>query len=422
MELSPCDFCHSDSYSVINQEIFETFSSQDVQVLDTQNVICKRCGLIFRNPHLDKAELRSFYDKSGTDDTHASAPNFILMTEHIEGKLRYSPVKISQSEYLTRSIRDANISPSDGFSVLEIGCYEGGLLGLIKQNNPSWVLSGIEPTTNSVNVGKNLYGIQIHQGFFEDYPLEKNAYDCIIASHVVEHSPYVSQIFSKAFDILKLGGIFYVEVPNIEMISDRSITSFFNYEHVIYFTSGCLANYFLKHGFRILSVETDPGYPAIRIIGQKEESISPQVPDSSIHYDYVKNSTLMDQKYHEKNEFIRKIQDKIAHLTKIWKQNNSRVLIYGTGNHTTCLLKMMDIGEVNFIGFVDSDVRKHGVRYRNHLINGPDSIERLEPDVILISSYSCQNEIAGTLDGYETMGIDIVKLYDEVFDLEAFRG
>ena len=385
-----CDFCNSSKLKELNIEVFDTYTRDEIKQVDLRNNICEDCGLIFRNPMPTPEALRRFY-----------AESFILMTEHKEGEstLRYDPVKKSQFDFIQPLIRNSR------GKVLEIGCYEGGFLSFF--DNARWARFGVEPTPSSADVGRRRYGINVREGFFEDVDFGEEQYDAVVALHVIEHAHRPSEFFRKVYGLLKPGGLFFAEVPNVELISTDSITSFFNFEHLYYFTPKTFANYLRRFGFDVAKTEENPGYPALRMVGRR-----------NFESDYARLMSSFLEKSKRKRRFTSKLVARLGGLSRRWK--NKKILIYAAGNHTTFLLSVFDFAQLNVVAIADSDKRKQGKLFHGFEVQGPDAIEREKPDVIIISSYACQNEIYGPLKKYEEKGIEIVRLYDEVFDLESF--
>lgn len=99
----------------------------------------------------------------------------------------------------------------------------------------------------------------------------------------------------------------------------------------------------------------------------------------------------------------------------------SRVLIYGAGEHTECLLKLLNLEKVNIVGVIDKDEKKHGKNIFGFNIYSKESIRDLDADVILISSHAYEDEIYNELSA-EFKDIQIYPLYkkNEEFTKEIF--
>lgn len=96
-------------------------------------------------------------------------------------------------------------------------------------------------------------------------------------------------------------------------------------------------------------------------------------------------------------------------LVPTWK--NKRVLIYGAGAHTSTLFNKTQIIEAHPIGIVDKNAQNLAPSMSGVPIYPIDAIESLNPDVIVISSFAYQEEIAQYLQQCVSTGIEIIKIY-----------
>lgn len=73
------------------------------------------------------------------------------------------------------------------------------------------------------------------------------------------------------------------------------------------------------------------------------------------------------------------------------------VAIWGTGEHTEYLLKVLDIDKINLKCFIDSNQSKWGKEYYNKKILSPEAILDFQIDIVIISSYAHRTEIANQI-------------------------
>jgi glycosyltransferase involved in cell wall biosynthesis len=106
------------------------------------------------------------------------------------------------------------------------------------------------------------------------------------------------------------------------------------------------------------------------------------------------------------------LRRRVNGLVDGWRASGVRVLIYGAGEHTTNLLKWTNLLRANIVALADADPATHGdVRWGLDVLP-PARIADSQPDVIVISSASWQDEIYDQLRPYESRGIGVVRLYD----------
>lgn len=96
--------------------------------------------------------------------------------------------------------------------ILDIGASGGFYLDYARARG--WQVAGIEPGENAVDFARDNYGIELYQGFWEDYEHHGEPFSAINAAFVLEHVPDPKAFLAKVFRTLKPGGLFWVEVPN----------------------------------------------------------------------------------------------------------------------------------------------------------------------------------------------------------------
>ncbi|KUO74781.1 MAG: hypothetical protein APF77_10990 [Clostridia bacterium BRH_c25] len=97
--------------------------------------------------------------------------------------------------------------------------------------------------------------------------------------------------------------------------------------------------------------------------------------------------------------------------------NNSNIVIYGAGVHTEMLFKHTCLKEKKITGIVD--MQKHGELFDSFKVSEPKYISEVIPDIVLISSFSFQNQIGNHLCNDLRYKGQIIRLYKED-DAEPF--
>ena len=225
-------------------------SSRDKFGLNVNNVICIDCGLIRQNPTLDDKSLSLFYDqiyrplylgKIESSDIKAIYESLIL-----KGKTIYN--------FLNRYIELSNYS-----KVLEIGCSAGGILKYFKQKNHS--VKGCDYDSKYIRYGQKK-GLNLIIGDSSSIN-DKEKFDLIILSHVVEHFKDLKYELYKISNLLNDGGIIYIQVPGIfnkEYYKSYERCDFLFYTqnaHNYYFTKNTFLNTlsFIDMNLKILHID-----------------------------------------------------------------------------------------------------------------------------------------------------------------------
>lgn len=90
--------------------------------------------------------------------------------------------------------------------------------------------------------------------------------------------------------------------------------------------------------------------------------------------------------------------------------------IYGTGNHTDKLLAMYKelVGAFDCnLFFFDPSEEKWGKSYHSSSISSPQDMDKYNLDRVIISSYTFQEEIYNRIKNIESLGIKVIKIYNE---------
>ncbi len=134
---------------------------------------------------------------------------------------------VDHNETYGRHILDFFSKDKDFKNVLDIGCGAGSDLQVVKKHNDKANLTGVDfGNWNQEKLSKNnihLININIEK---DKLPFENNHFDLIIANQVLEHTKELFWINHEVFRCLKVGGYFYVGVPNILSLHNRILMLF----------------------------------------------------------------------------------------------------------------------------------------------------------------------------------------------------
>jgi 2-polyprenyl-3-methyl-5-hydroxy-6-metoxy-1,4-benzoquinol methylase len=99
-------------------------------------------------------------------------------------------------------------------ALLDLGCSSGSFLESIR--NESWKLYGIEMSPDCARTAETRCGAQVFVGDILDAPFPPETFDVITCFDVLEHLYEPRRVMAKVAQWLKPGGVFYVQVPNID--------------------------------------------------------------------------------------------------------------------------------------------------------------------------------------------------------------
>lgn len=155
-------------------------------------------------------------------------------------------------------------------NILDIGCYNGTFLSLIKNRNNNFF--GIEASEWGLNKSRQK-GIEVNQYFFDDktrLPYADGFFDVVVAGEIIEHIYDTNFFLEEIQRILKPAGKLILSTPNIASLGRRIFLLFGinpiielspnepdSSGHIRYFTSKSLRQLLEKHKFKILSSQSD---------------------------------------------------------------------------------------------------------------------------------------------------------------------
>lgn len=246
MEQVSCAICGpSKTATLARKGIFE----KNGPVIKFINVICRNCGLVYRNPRQDKKELSNLYKKIYLEKRHsfkdeAEATAFV---KSIDQKNKGEQIADFLKEFIKPETR-----------VLDVGSGLGLVSGYLKSKFGVNVL-GVEPSELSGEVARKIYGIEIFSGTLDDFIERSNQdqkFDCIILHHVFEHFGDPLRKLEELKALLTPGGILYIEVPNV-IDFKKPISQFFDILHLYNYSPFTLGKILKAGGYKVIKWNHD---------------------------------------------------------------------------------------------------------------------------------------------------------------------
>ena len=105
--------------------------------------------------------------------------------------------------------------------LLDVGCGNGRFLSLLREfGAPEWELVGIDFDEDAAARCRAL-GFEAHAGRIEDLHLAESSFDAVIMLQLIEHVEDPVAISRAVFRLLRPGGVFVVETPNLGGLDHR---------------------------------------------------------------------------------------------------------------------------------------------------------------------------------------------------------
>jgi SAM-dependent methyltransferase len=103
--------------------------------------------------------------------------------------------------------------------LLDMGCSSGAFLKSLKGDQ--WELYGIEMSAEGARTAEARSGAKVFVGDILEAPFPRESFDVITCFDVLEHLHEPRRVMAKVTEWLKPGGIFCVQVPNIDSAAAR---------------------------------------------------------------------------------------------------------------------------------------------------------------------------------------------------------
>ena len=200
---------------------------------------CQNCGLVQLKDVPNELDLFEFYmSKYRIQHRKQDRPSL----KHV---YRAGVRAISRLKKIAAFIRKNT-------KLLDIGSGGGQLTFLAYRMGAD--ASGIDPSSGYLEFGRNHHSINAEQKKISQLE-DTNSYQIVTMFHVLEQLPNSLKVIRKVCQILKVGGMFVIEVPNLEPKGTFPFNQFFK-AHICYFTSLSLIG-MLNDNFSVEYIENE---------------------------------------------------------------------------------------------------------------------------------------------------------------------
>jgi 2-polyprenyl-3-methyl-5-hydroxy-6-metoxy-1,4-benzoquinol methylase len=193
---TPCALCGADDATP------EAFG-YDFEYNTAQNgfrfVRCRRCHHVYLNPRPSASDLGVIYPSNYY--TLAGTGGLVRRMQRVwEGKkVRVYEDAVGQGKR----------------RILDVGCGDGRFLQVLKDFGPDdWELVGVDFDPAAVARCRER-GFSAHAGRVEDLLPEAGTFDAVVMLQLIEHVENPAVIAEKVFSLLRSGGAFVIETPNL---------------------------------------------------------------------------------------------------------------------------------------------------------------------------------------------------------------
>jgi 2-polyprenyl-3-methyl-5-hydroxy-6-metoxy-1,4-benzoquinol methylase len=143
------------------------------------------------------------------------------------------------------------LTSNPGGHLLDVGCGNGDFLS--KMQELKWIVQGIEIDEKAI-IAARAKGLNVQCLTLEEANFEKNYFDVIVLSHVIEHVYDPESLLKQCYEILKPGGKIVITTPNFKSLGHKIYKGFWRGlevpRHIMIFSENNLRNCSAKAGFK----------------------------------------------------------------------------------------------------------------------------------------------------------------------------
>lgn len=181
--------------------------------------MCGSCALVQQANLPTDEELRIYYSHNYREDyksTHKPRPKYVYRAGRAA---------------LDRLARMRKAGVPHGSTLLDVGAGGGEFVYMAQRSG--FVSQGVEPHQGYSEFARDEYCVKIETCQISD--IEHQDLGVVTMFHVLEHLAHPQQVMSKVHCLLKEGGYFVVEVPNITQ-NDASPHNIYFKAHLFYYS------------------------------------------------------------------------------------------------------------------------------------------------------------------------------------------
>lgn len=229
--ITGCPICHSDSYKIYYEKVFNYPYANIVQ--------CESCG------HLYSLLTQNV-------DTDALYNDEVYKVVENRGSVFD---RILDREYIRVIKKIDSFLPRKG-SLLDFGCGKGKFGWLAVKDK--WQVKCVETSAGRFEYARSVYHLEVNTEFYSKGRIFENSFDVITLFHVLEHLPQPMELAGALTDDnLRRDGLLVIEVPDIS-----SWQSSFAKEKWIHLDVPRHIHHFTKQ--RLMQMMEDIGFTPVR--------------------------------------------------------------------------------------------------------------------------------------------------------------
>jgi len=172
-------------------------------------VDCARCGLRYASPQLTEAGRLALYSQGYFESEDSAA-------------LGYTNYDADRPQLLVtfdRRLREIERHTKGPGRLLDIGCATG--ICVQAAQDRGWEAEGIDLSAFAVNLGRERYGLRLHEVEAHTWANGEHLYDAVTMWDYLEHVPDPVGTIRAVTKLLRPGGLLILTVPDTGSLSAR---------------------------------------------------------------------------------------------------------------------------------------------------------------------------------------------------------
>jgi len=369
-----CDFCGADAFD----EVYRPIRTQR----DVRIALCRRCGLVFSRyadvPY--SREPRASGDADWGNIRWAKGFRLDALRPLLEGVLHGKKLK----------------------RLLDVGANRGSFTEWALETHPAFQVTAVEPDARVVGGYQDRPEIDLRLAKLEHTRLEPDAYDFAYCCQTLEHADSPGAMIADIHRALKPGGVLFLEVPNIEVISyPLTVEEFFIDKHTTHFSHRLLCAYLEWSGFRLeAGTNGADDILNVRVLATKDGPGS-KLPfsDGFEAGDLPAFNRALIQTYALN---VSRNRDRLAAVVEILDRLMERqtVAFWGATTIFDLLVKYGGLNASKVSCLVDSYVYKYWPEHHGAAVQNPTVLRTVQPDVCVVLARFSAPAIADLARGY----------------------
>lgn len=234
-EENPCEICGESASDVVAERTDLLLGGQDIFLMQQ----CHNCGIVYLKPRPTPSKMVDFYPEDYQPYT---------VGVHAENSLnrflrRYGLQK--RYKIIEKYVKQGNL--------LDVGCATGDFLAEVAAQ-PEWSVFGIETSATAARYARDQVGLDVLVSTLNQASFPAESFDVITMWDVLEHVYDPCAVLDEVSRLLKPGGVFVVNHPNLGSVDRRLFGRFWaGFElprHLYLFPTKLLEDLMAQRGFQ----------------------------------------------------------------------------------------------------------------------------------------------------------------------------